>query len=558
MPKIHFSTLKTINKIMIDFRKLVLEAPQPANEPNPAAAPSAGVAPTPSTPTDTKQEATKEDQQAKDVTQFFDTNHYNELKTAFETKYKNLELKFPTEDEFKNIVYTAANNSIRNTKDPTAFANVALVYPLLDLIAQVKTSLKNKQNAEPAYKGFLKRLNGSQGTPLDYVPVDPWALSVKQEYFTRDKAELGELALNKHTDKSILDTILALLSARRKQVVKKLTFKKDVSKNVDPNKIPNALNFVKDLIYYPERYAGGNVPIPPKLTGLYDIDSARELLTIGRLAKAFFQGEAGKIQPPLEQSKFQEAYEAFLNNNPLKDENFDWTPYQQQKNQEDQSQEEEQTTNTESFNLLYDQLYALLSEKNAKQRRKARRQREREQQTNTDNNPPADQDQQTTNNEDKPQKGDKVNYGPGYEFEFDGTDWTHEGTKVSKPGDAEKLNNKWKEQKTPNPLPPSSEQDSSEESSEEKEQSTTEEEPKQEKQTPQENAAQIEKGGYTLNNVKQLGEQRNTQAKALYDALKKFADYIRAGIERDYTGAIQSAAGAMKSLSKIGGPTMGK
>lgn len=536
---------------MIDFLKLVTEAeptsptPASAQSTTPGAAqaapkPATGAAqsqtqPGTTTPEEGNKEQKPDEEKIKSIQQFFTPQVYNELKAAFENKpeYKKLELKFPTEDEFKNIVYAASNNSIRNTKDPTDFPDLAIVYPVLDLIAQIKTNLKSNQPNEVkgTFTKFLDRLKKSQGAPLDYVPVDPWALSVKQEYFTRDKAELGELALQKHNDKSIMGTILSLLSARRKQVVKKMTVKRDVSKNIDPNKIPNALNFVKDLIVHPEKYAGGNVPIPPKLAALYDVDSARELLNIGRLAKAFFVSEAGKVQPPVSDDRMNEAYEAFLNNDPQKDKNFDWSPYQQQTTQEEQppkqsTQPQTQANGlvTQSFEYLYNSCMDILFETkrkkgNSKQRKQARKAAERAAKE------AAEQENSKQTEEPKPQP-----------TEF--------------PAGAPPLPPDSKNQETSTeevPEPSAQQQPSAE---------TPEEESPEQAQPPAEKVAQIKEGGYTLGNIKEL--KQNTQGQALYNALKKFADYIRAGIERDYTGAISSAAGALKSLSKIGGPTMGK
>ena len=522
---------------MIDFLRLVTEA-EPAATP----APAQGTAGTPANsnqtttaaqqpPAGSAPEANKEqkpdEEKIKSIQQFFTPQVYNELKAAFENKpeYKKLELKFPTEDEFKNIVYVASNNSIRNTKDPTDFPSLAIVYPLLDLIAQIKTNLKSNQPNEVkgTYTKFLDRVKKSQGTPLDYVPVDPWALSVKQEYFTRDKAELGELALQKHLDKSIMGTILSLLSARRKQVVKKMTVKRDVSKNIDPNKIPNALNFVKDLILYPEKYAGGNVPIPPKLSALYDVDSARELLNIGRVAKAFFVSEAGKVQPPISKDRMDEAYEAFLNNDPQKDKNFDWSLYQQQTTQEEQPPEQSTQPQTQanglvtqSFEYLYNSCMDILFEKKKSYSYKSGKAEEI-----------------------KPkEKESKSKVDPRLPSVYQ-----------PKEEDSEE------EEKVDSRLP-SVYQPKEEVPAEEAPEEVPAEEAPEQAQPPAETVAQIKEGGYTLGNIKEL--KQSTQGQALYNALKKFADYIRAGIERDYTGAVSAAAGALKSLSKIGGPTMGK
>tara|TARA_R110000868_G_scaffold103681_18_gene285396 strand:- start:1345 stop:2712 length:1368 start_codon:yes stop_codon:yes gene_type:complete len=454
---------------MLNFRKLVFEAPVPT----PTVAPTVTSTPTPAPKDDVEALATN-------VRMFFDPeteNRYSGLKAAFEAKYKGID--FPNQDEFKAIVSKAANNSIRDTKKPESFPNIRQTYPLLDLVSRVKIAYTdNKDNnkaveeANKIYTNFLQKIKLSTGEPIDFEATDPWAKSVKDEYFKTGKQDVGELALDKYLDKSIMFIVLKLLEVRRKDLSAKILAKR---KNVDPNKIPNALPFVEDLILHPEKYAGGNVPVPDKLRALYDQVTARDLVNLGKLAKNFFTSEARKRNLTEENFDTESGYKAFLNNASLENGVFDWNKF---KTQQEVTPSNQPTS--ENFNLLFNRLCSLLSEKNSKQRRNDRRQQQRQ--------IPSPKPSQLP---------------PG-----------------APPPPADKTPNNNVEQEQNEEVPPTD-----------------------------------VKNGYTLGNIKQMTQ--SAEAKALYAALKQFADYIRMGMKRDVIGAVKSATGAMKALSRIGGPMMG-
>ena len=68
-------------------------------------------------------------------------------------------------------------------------------------------------------------------------------------------------------------------------------------------------------------------------------------------------------------------------------------------------------------------------------------------------------------------------------------------------------------------------------------------------------------GGYTIKNIREVVKtipESKTQAETLIQKLEQFANYIRQETEKDIPGALRAGAGALSSLSKIAGPTMGK
>ena len=266
-------------------------------------------------------------------------NNYNDLKAKYTNRYADLYsagVTFPTEDEFRTMVYGASKNSIRNTKDSTVFPDIRNTFPLLDLIARAKNEAKGhakdpsvQGKLKKVYDDFIQRLNGDTITklPLDYTPVDPWARTVRADFYRlHSNNVVGQLTLDKVLDKSVMDVVLYLLTARKQYMIPKL----------DPKAVKSKFGFssvayVTDLIFNFQKYGSGQIKVPANFALLYDQTTPRDLIQIGSKAYQYVIDESKRLGLELDESKKMEAFEAFVKNAPLTKEGenqiFNWSSF---------------------------------------------------------------------------------------------------------------------------------------------------------------------------------------------------------------------------------------
>lgn len=136
---------------------------------------------------------------------------------------------FPGETEVNTICYNVVNSLTRNTKDSDRFTNLEHYFPLLDLLAQLyDTVFKGKRKgydlsaANKIVDDFIKKLKNELTAnpnlkPIDFKADHPWAVTVKSDFLSLAKDELGKFRLeNLDENKSIFQTIVALMNVRQK------------------------------------------------------------------------------------------------------------------------------------------------------------------------------------------------------------------------------------------------------------------------------------------------------------------------------------------------------
>lgn len=496
---------------MVNFENLVVEELLFEQEAKPAAgATQQAVNNQQAVGNNQNQQATRENWEM-----FFNTNK-NDLKSVYDTKFTNIGISFPEDSTTTTLIQAVHNHASRDSGlNAVGKENVKRYFPIVDLLARLyDKSVEDKEankNPNSDFKQvldqFKKDLNQFRGIPSDFPPKSMMGKRLIDQ-FNKSLPDLGTITLDKepYPTNSIWFAVMTLLAARKKYR----------SNKIDLTKVPSSEKYVEDLIINFEKYAGGTNLVPRQFQSLYgDNITPQELVNIGKLANDYMEREAERLffDYELDKSKKKQALLAFIKNAPLVKESLDFhslfqkiflgelfTTPDQAKNEIDKEMgdvsSETSSTDTTSETpkvTTFDWTPYIVKKEDVTSSDKKQ---ENDQITpeNTDNSA----DQQKNQNE-------SINY-------FDKMYQKlilNEEEPIIEPT-ANEVN------ETPKPLD----------------------------------------GGYILKNIKEQPSQENSKAKPLYDALLKLANYIRSQKQRDITGAINSAAGAMRSLASAGGPTM--
>jgi len=247
-------------------------------------------------------------EELKKVNTFYREN-LNNLKSVWDPKYTvkyNSPLPGDIEDLFTKVHYSV----IRKVKDSSQY-DMKHIYPLMDLIANLDEAKGNIADMKNWLNKFEENLKKSPGAPLDYTAIHPWIKTIRDDYFQKQaKENVGAMTLENPdlAQKAIMPVIMSLLAVR----------KKVRSHVVDFTQTPSSVPFVEDIIYNPQKYAGGGIQIPNDLQSLYDDVSAKSLMFIGKFAKDYFDSEVQRLDIELQDEN--STYKTFLNNAKLKTE----------------------------------------------------------------------------------------------------------------------------------------------------------------------------------------------------------------------------------------------
>lgn len=269
-----------------------------------------------------------EEAKAGSIQQFLtDPKKYDSIKIVFnnryDTTYKSF-YKFPEKMEYDNIIRTASFNAIRGTKDSSKYQNIRSIFPLLDLVGLLTQVYKIEQKPTlvkaslDVYNDFINKLEASKGSPLEYQPNSVWAKDVKLDHFNdQDKLNFGGIVLNSPDfgPQSLYFVILKLLEIRRK----------GMSGILDLKKIPPSKNFIDSILFDPNSYITGKLPIPGNdIKALYNDVSPQLILDVARKAYELFKQQMeSKLgnDKALQNIQEREAFKLFLTNQ------VDWNKY---------------------------------------------------------------------------------------------------------------------------------------------------------------------------------------------------------------------------------------
>ena len=279
---------------MIDFESIVenllLEA-------DPAQAPSVGTPAEPATDA-ANEENDKSDNKDEDVENQnlanFVKNHYLDIQQAWANPNKLWNKTYPLRpiDKIDQLCWDVIYGVKLSTTNVKAFDDIANIFPLLDLTAQLydnnfkKTGNKQQSAAEATLKGFLDNLNKQRLTrPFDYTPSHAWAKKLKEAAFTTSKNELGKARVaNLPKDLTIYGTLHELMEIRKKSIFPKLsTFAKTF----------NGEGILKSIMLKPWEIVSGKYTInDDKIKSLYDGATVQELVNLSLAAYNLYVQQA--------------------------------------------------------------------------------------------------------------------------------------------------------------------------------------------------------------------------------------------------------------------------
>jgi hypothetical protein len=239
-----------------------------------------------------------EENEAKTVYAFF-KNNYGSLKDAFVSAYGTRVYipgfsVFPNELAFKNLVYNASKNSIRDTKKSNVFPDFMYIFPLLDIISQVKaiyveskSSDKPDTIAKEALNAFVNKLKTKYKNtlPMDYVADDAWATTVKESFLSSNKKQInvGALKLPAFANYSLHYTIFKLLEQR----------KIGYNAKIEINKLPETNKVVEKVLFNPDVYTSAEQIFPDlKLKSFYYGVTPDLLLSVAKSVQNLFEQQA--------------------------------------------------------------------------------------------------------------------------------------------------------------------------------------------------------------------------------------------------------------------------
>lgn len=228
---------------------------------------------------------TESDEVNKSGVDAFLQNYYKPLQTMWSQLYKDY--PFVTPEEFSLVAYKSMESSKRNVKGSSGYPKFKSIFPLLDLFGLLAKDFQkggNPKNADATYKKFLSNLDKYKNSPipLDYVPILPWAMTVKQDYFSQDKGEIGALRLDTlNPNLSLYYVIQNLLAKRKQSVVKKMP---DQEKNFFGEK------FVDDILLRIPQIISGQLPVrDQKISKIYDEGASRALMSVAIAAYKLYK-----------------------------------------------------------------------------------------------------------------------------------------------------------------------------------------------------------------------------------------------------------------------------
>jgi hypothetical protein len=225
-----------------------------------------------------------------------DVSIYQQLQGKFNEHY-NQTNTFPmiSQEELKQLGSIVADKSLRSTKGSQFFPKLEITYPLIDLLAELAKVFKRGGEVAAADKpeeaiivinAFYNNLkNTPSKIPLDYQPINAWAQTVKQDYYSKQRGSLGQIRLSElPKELSIYGTIKHLLNLREQAVAFKYP----------KEKIPNPKQFIADIFLKPNFYIRGEkaVPSDKTLREFYDDVTSDMLVGVSTAAYELFKQQA--------------------------------------------------------------------------------------------------------------------------------------------------------------------------------------------------------------------------------------------------------------------------
>ena len=556
---------------------------------------------------DQNQEATKQNWS----TFFKDRKNLDQVKLAYNAKFTNIGIAFPEDNVTTTLIQAVHNHASRDSGlNAVGNENVKKYFPIVDLLARLFDTSTETKNAKPDFesvlKKFLTELNQFRGIPSDFPPKSMMGKRLIDQ-FNKSLPDIGTITLDKepYPTNSIWFAVMTLLAARKKYR----------SNKIDLTKVPSSEKYVEDLIINFEKYAGGTNLVPRQFQSLYgDNITPQELVNIGKLANDYMEREAERLGKEIDKSKKKQTLLAFIKNAPLikmsvpTNESFGFESFF------DQIFLEFTTSNRAGYRTTQNNAQVKISKQFPQKKFRGKKPRYGNPKTKSTSEPDSS-DQATGNGSKEIEVFDWTNFLTNKVSSTDtatsaSSSETSESTEGSN-AETEKVqktveslfdviyqsclsednflfevrrgNSARKQLKaakekakgnTDEPTEMESEvttvpatdektaQAVPNEPTEKESNAETAPAPTTDEKTAQAvpdavdlTAMQLDKG-YILKNIKEQPSQENNKAKPLYDALLKLANYIRSQKQRDITGAINSAAGVMRSISSIGGPTM--
>lgn len=235
---------------------------------------------------------------------------------SFKIYFENGLGQFPSQSDFDSIVYTAAENSIRNNKKYSYPSPIETIFPLLDLIAIAKDAYKNAKSdssllgkkakqteTQSAIDAFIKNLNkwsdaNKTAFPLSYPAISGWARELRTAALQAKGAlNIGEMKLNLKDSvlqtKNFYELLKSLLEDTRIAKIKL------ISKTIT---LGNADSIIKQIVENPTQYFKPDQVIFPdkKLKAIYSADAVSNILSIAIRAEELFKSQyLQKTQKPL-------------------------------------------------------------------------------------------------------------------------------------------------------------------------------------------------------------------------------------------------------------------
>lgn len=248
-------------------------------------------------------------------------NIYPKIAQEYKQKYNNYEQfrnAFPTEQDYKALIYNAANAAVRTVKDSDRYANIRDIFPVLDLVGLIvqnysKAMGGDEKKADAAYNDFVTRLKAAKGAPIEYEPLSPWAKAVKDDFFGgRQKIDIGRLKLEspEFQNQSLYFVIQKLFQLR-------LSGRAGILKLDDPKIPDSSQKFIDKFLFEPNSYISGAKPMPEQnIKDLYNDVTPDLILEVAKNAYSFFEQQAdvnlGGIKAL--EGKQNEAFKLFITN----------------------------------------------------------------------------------------------------------------------------------------------------------------------------------------------------------------------------------------------------
>lgn len=243
---------------------------------------------------DDKKDNKAEDEAEKQGLAAFIKKQYQKIADAWANPNKSWNKTYPllSVDKIEPFCWNVIYGVKLSTTNVKAFDDIANIFPLLDLAAQLydnnfkQTGNKDPQAAEATLKSFLDNLNKQRLTrPFDYTPSHAWAKKLKEAAFATSKNELGKARVaNLPKDLTIYGTLHELMEIRKKSIFPKLsTFAKNF----------NGEGILKSIMLKPWEIVSGKYTInDDKIKSLYDGATVQELVNLSLAAYNLYVQQA--------------------------------------------------------------------------------------------------------------------------------------------------------------------------------------------------------------------------------------------------------------------------